>query len=182
MNWVLITITLIIVTVFLLELWTVLRRVPLNSETLSINRSLPVAINEAPPPLCHSSPQTTTTITSITTPILTNREEELGGGEAVIEEPGERRETREEQIKRKLRKIVSRFDRSNVNLEDMLKLGRETAREFEESELVIYEPYIAELIKEKCKSWPILTQLALYRHGKKAKQMLIEEKRQGILQ
>lgn len=169
MNWVLITITLIILAVFLLELWTVLRRVPHEA---------------AAPPFSPSSMlPTNTTITTPATPATT----------ITIPTRIDQQETtttttttnltldREERIKQNLRNIVHRFQKSNVNLNDMLVFGRETAAQFEEYELHIYEPFITELMKKKCEPWPLLTKLALYRHGKKAKEMLIQEKRQGLI-
>lgn len=166
MNWLLILITLIIIAVLLLELWTVLRRVPHEASVAS-----------ATPPF---SPSTIPTTTSIATPIQTDvRETQATQVSQEIQNVEENDEMRDARIKEKLKNIVARFKKENVNLDDMLRFGRETAKEFEEAELEIYEPFIANLMKEKCKPWPIMTQLALYRHGKQAKQILIEEKRNG---
>ena len=163
MNWLLILIALIIISVLMLELWTVLRRVP---------HAASVA---APPflPLTTTTPSTTT----IAVPIQETQETQETHE---IEETRETIIDRDVRIKEKLKNIVARFKIENVNLDDMLRFGRETAKEFGQEELQIYEPFIEDLMKEKCKSWPLMTQLALYRHGKKAKQLLIEEQRKGI--
>lgn len=167
MDWVLIIIATLIVTVFLLELWTVLRKInqPVAPSPSSLSFQVPPSHSTRVP--LERAP-TTTTITTTTVPMEGSVVGDTSGSKKKKNTP--------EEIKRNIRRIVDKFQIQHVNLDDMIALGRETAKEFDKTDLPLYEPYIADLMKEKCKSWPIMTKLSLYRHGRKAKEILLNEK------
>lgn len=160
MYWLVLVLVLICLTVFLLELWTVLRKVPIGFHRQYLQREQ-----------SRSQSQSQTI-----DPQTIEQEPSVDNDRNVTIQETVPLFNRDQDIKNKIQNLVDNFEKEDVTFEKVLVFARATDSTFEFSEAKIYEPYIRGLVKKKISSWPYMTQLALLRHGRAAQKIILEEK------
>jgi len=146
MNKLLIIISCIIIVVFILELWTVLRSITRLSNDNHLQEKNEEDIEK----------------------IIVNNNNNNNDENVFIEDD-------EATIKMKIMQLVNMFNKEHVNENAMMIFAKKTNLLVPSSQKDYYEKYITAMVKERISSWPYVTQLNMARIGAIVKAKMMKE-------